>query len=291
MSDSYSVDLSSVTSAIRSLESEIEGLRRSVGALSGTVEDLRDSIYSLSRDVGQLSEQVATLAKRQDALDSRLTSLGKTVEGLEGSLSRKIDAASERIADRLDVFEESVEGVKKEVQRGNKTLQDVRGRAEETFKLLDALSNLVTGLEEELRSGLEDIRKALNTLHEKSEDLSRSLEKSEETIQMYINRKSSEEMGIITKGFGELMDRLKLLNASLDDSSKRSLEKLDSVRGELAGRLEKLLSETDTLYEEIRELVALLEDSRLELINLLDSLGSSVDTIKENVNLKLIEVA
>jgi chromosome segregation ATPase len=291
MSSSYSVDLSSVTSAIRSLENEIESLKRNIGTLSSTVRDMRDSISSLSSQVSRLSEQVAIISKRQEAFDSRLTSLGKAVDSLEGSLSRKIDATSERLADKLEGIGESIEGVMKETQRGNKTLLDVQRRAEETFKLLDALSNLVTGLEEELRSGLEDIRKALNTLHEKSEDLSRSLEKSEETIQMYINRKSSEEMGVITKGFGELMDRLKLLNASLDDSSKRSLEKLDSVRGELAGRLEKLLSETDTLYEEIRELVALLEDSRLELINLLDSLGSSVDTIKENVNLKLAEVA
>jgi chromosome segregation ATPase len=291
MSYSYSVDLSSVASAIRSLESEIEGLRRSIGSLSGTVEDLRDSIYSLSRDIGQLSGQVATLAKRQDALDSRLTSLGKAVEGLEGSLSRKIDAASERIADRLDVFGESVEGVRKEVQRGNKTLQDVRGRAEETFKLLDALSNLLTGLEDELRSGLGEISKGLKTLHEKSEDLSRSLETSGDTLQKYIDEKSSEEIKVVSQGFGEMMDRLKLLSASLDESSRRNLEKMDAVRGELAERLKKLLDEADTLYERVKELTALLEDSKLELIHLLDALGSSVDAIKENVDLRMAKVA
>lgn len=70
---------------------------------------------------------------------------------LSGSPSHK-DATSKLIADKLDAFEESIKGDKKEVLRHNKSLQDIHGTAEETFRLLDALSNHLTTLENYIRS-------------------------------------------------------------------------------------------------------------------------------------------
>jgi hypothetical protein len=88
----------------------------------------------------------------------------------------------------------------------------------------------------------------------------------------------------------EVGERLKLLGASLDESSRRSLEELDAARRELAGRLEKLSGEVGALYESVKEVAALLEEAKLELISLLSTLGHSVDSVREAVDMKLAEV-
>jgi len=51
-----------------------------------------------------------------------------------------------------------------------------------------------------------------------------------------------------------------------------------------------VVREGGALYESVKEVAALLEEAKLELISLLSALGHSVDSVREAVDMKLAEV-